>query len=181
MKYDEIIVMKNGEEAHLRNAVESDGAAVVQNFNLTHEETDFLLTYPEENSMDAKQEGGFLQKKADSANEIEIIALVDGKVAGTAGIDAIGTKYKLKHRAEFGISVAREYWGLGLGTALTNACIKCAKEAGYEQLELDAVADNKQAISLYEKAGFVEFGRNPKGFKSKFSGYQELVYIRLEL
>ena len=31
MKYDEIIVMKNGEEAHLRNAVESDGAAVVQN------------------------------------------------------------------------------------------------------------------------------------------------------
>ena len=181
MKYDEIIVMKNGEEAHLRNAVESDGAAVVQNFNLTHEETDFLLTYPEENSMDAKQEGGFLQKKADSANEIEIIALVDGKVAGTAGIDAIGTKYKLKHRAEFGISVAREYWGLGLGTALTNACIKCAKEAGYEQLELDAVADNKQAISLYEKAGFVEFGRNPKGFKSKFSGYQELVYMRLEL
>ena len=181
MKYDEIIVMKNGEEAHLRNAVESDGAAVVQNFNLTHEETDFLLTYPEENSMDAKQEGEFLQKKADSANEIEIIALVDGKVAGTAGIDAIGTKYKLKHRAEFGISVAREYWGLGLGTALTNACIKCAKEAGYEQLELDAVADNKQAISLYEKAGFVEFGRNPKGFKSKFSGYQELVYMRLEL
>lgn len=181
MKYDEIIVMKNGEEAHLRNAVESDGAAVVQNFNLTHEETDFLLTYPEENSMDAKQEGGFLQKKADSANEIEIIALVDGKVAGTAGIDAIGTKYKLKHRAEFGISVAREYWGLGLGTALTNACIKCAKEAGYEQLELDAVADNKKAISLYEKAGFVEFGRNPKGFKSKFNGYQELVYMRLEL
>ena len=181
MKYDEIVVMKNGEEAHLRNAVESDGAAVVQNFNLTHEETDFLLTYPEENSMDAKQEGEFLQKKADSDNEIEIIALVDGKVAGTAGIDAIGTKYKLKHRAEFGISVAREYWGLGLGTALTNACIKCAKEAGYEQLELDAVADNKQAISLYEKAGFVEFGRNPKGFKSKFSGYQELVYMRLEL
>lgn len=181
MKYDEIVVMKNGEEAHLRNAVESDGAAVVENFNLTHEETDFLLTYPEENSMDAKQEGEFLQKKADSANEIEIIALVDGKVAGTAGINAIGTKYKVKHRAEFGISIAREYWGLGLGTALTNACIKCAKEAGYEQLELDAVADNKKAISLYEKAGFVEFGRNPKGFKSKFSGYQELVYMRLEL
>ena len=59
--------------------------------------------------------------------------------------------------------------------------IRIAKEAGYEQLELDAVADNKKAISLYEKAGFVEFGRNPKGFKSKFSGYQELVYMRLEL
>lgn len=32
-----------------------------------------------------------------------------------------------------------------------------------------------------EKAGFTEFGRNPRGFRSRLSGYQELVYMRLEL
>ena len=152
-----------------------------ENFNLTHSETDYLLTYPDENSLTTEEEAKFLERKSESANEIEIVAFVDGKVAGTAGIDAVGTKYKTKHRAEFGVSIAKEYWGLGLGRALTEACIKCAKEAGFTQLELDVVSDNENAVALYKKAGFAEFGRNPKGFKSRTGEYQELVLMRLEL
>lgn len=125
--------------------------------------------------------GAFLKAKTESSNEIEIIAVVDGKIAGTAGIDALGNKYKTKHRAEFGIGIAREFWGLGIGRALTEACIECAKEAGYTQLELDVVSDNASAISLYKKVGFVEYGRNPKGFNSRISGYQELIYMKLDL
>ena len=96
-------------------------------------------------------EAQFLEKKEASTNEIEIVAFVDGKVVGTDGIEAVGTKSKVKHRAEFGISVLKEYWGLGLGRALTEACIKCAKEAGYVQLELEVEAENERAISLYKK------------------------------
>lgn len=99
----------------------------------------------------------------------------------TAGVDAVGTRDKLRHRAEFGVSVLRAYWGLGLGRALTEACIQCAKEAGYEQLELTVVAENERAIALYRKAGFVEFGRNPRGFRSRTSGYQEIVHMLLAL
>ena len=181
MKYRKAIVLKNGAEALLRNGTAADGEAVFENFNTTHGETDYLLSYPDENSFDPEQEGRFLAGKEESENEIEILALVDGKLAGTAGIEAIGTKYKVKHRAEFGISLLEEYWGLGIGRALTEACIECAKNAGYEQLELDVVADNERAIAMYEKAGFVEYGRNPKGFKSRANGFQELVYMRLEL
>ena len=79
------------------------------------------------------------------------------------------------------ISVLRAYWGLGLGRALTEACIQWAKEAGYEQLELTVVAENERAIALYRKAGFVEFGRNPRGFRSRTSGYQEIVHMLLAL
>ena len=93
----------------------------------------------------------------------------------------MGTKDKLRHRAEFGISLLKEYWGLGLGRALTEACIQCAREAGYAQLELSVVADNERAIALYEKEGFVEYGRNPRGFLSRTSGFQELVYMLLAL
>ena len=106
---------------------------------------------------------------------------MDGKVAGTAGIEAVGKKYKVKHRAEFGISVLREYWGLGLGKALTQACIQCARDAGYVQLELNVVAGNDRAISMYRDMGFEEFGRNPRGFNSRESGFQELVYMLLKL
>ena len=107
--------------------------------------------------------------------------MADGRVVATAGIDAVGTRDKLRHRAEFGVSVLRAYWGLGLGRALTEACIQCAKEAGYEQLELTVVAENERAIALYRKAGFVEFGRNPRGFRSRTSGYQEIVHMLLAL
>ena len=112
---------------------------------------------------------------------MELIALVDGKLVGCAGIEAIGSKYKVRHRAEFGISVLKDYWGLGLGKTLTKACIQCAKDAGYDQLELNVVAENESALLLYRGFGFEEFGRNPRGFRSRISGYQELLSMRLEL
>lgn len=181
MKYEQEITLKNGKTALLRNGVRSDGAAVFEVFNLTHAETDYLLSYPDENSFTAEQEGAFLEGKTNSENEIEIVAVLDGKIVGTAGIDAVGTKYKVRHRAEFGIAVERAYWGLGLGRALTEACIACAREAGYAQLELNVVAENESALALYRKLGFAEFGRNPRGFRSRIGGEQTLVYMRLEL
>ena len=57
----------------------------------------------------------------------------------------------------------------------------CARTAGYVQLELEAVAENKSALALYRSVGFVEYGRNPKGFRSRLTGWQELVLMRLEL
>ena len=61
------------------------------------------------------------------------------------------------------------------------ACIECAEKAGYVQLELNVVAENTRAVSLYKKLGFVEYGRNPKGFHSRISGFQEVIYMLLEL
>ena len=181
MRYEQKITLKNGKEAVLRNGSGADGAEVYEVFNTTHAETDYLLTYPDENSFTPEQEAEFLEDKAKSPNEIEIVAFVDGNVAGTAGIEQVGSKDKLSHRAEFGIGILKEYWGLGLGEALTGACIQCAKDAGYAQLELNVVSENAAAISLYKKLGFVEFGRNPRGFNSRISGYQELIYMLLEL
>ena len=160
MKYNQKIILKNGKEALLRNGDAADGRVVYEVFNAAHAETDYLLSYPDENNFDPDQEAQFLQEKTNSSDEIEIIAIIDGKVAGTAGIEAVGRKYKLRHRAELGISVLKEYWGLGLGKALTKACIQCAKEAGYTQVELNVVTENEAAISLYQSLGFEEFGRN---------------------
>lgn len=181
MKYYKTIHIKDGRTCCLRNATEADGMAALANFILTHEQTDYLLTYPDENTMTAEDESRFLKAKMESRGEIEILAEVDGAVVGLAGIDAVGDKYKIRHRADFGISIDWAYWNLGIGTALTKACIECAKKAGYEQIELNVVAENKAAIALYKKVGFTEFGRNPRGFKSRLTGYQEVVYMRMEL
>ena len=178
MQYRKELFLKDGTPCVLRGATETDAAEVLRGFSLTHAETDFLLTYPEENSFTEADEAKFLKAREESDNEIEICAFVDGKLTGTAGIEAIGGKEKIRHRAELGIAIEREYWGRGIGKALMLACIECAKKVGYLQLEL--VADNASAVRLYEAVGFREFGRNPRGFRAR-SGWQELVLMRLEL
>ena len=181
MKYNKTIRLKDGRNCILRNGTEQDGKTMLDIFVLTHEQTDYLLTGPEESSMTAEQEAQFLKDKTESRNGIELLAEVDGAVVGSAGIGSVGMKEKLKHRAEFGISVDKAYWGLGIGRALTDACIECARTAGYVQLELEVVAENKTALALYESVGFMEYGRNPKGFRSRLTGWQELVLMRLDL
>ena len=180
MEYNNIVTLKDGRACTLRNGTASDGQALLDVFNLTHEQTDYLLTYPGEHSYTAQQEADFLKEKTDSTDEIELLAELDGVIVGTAGIGCVGRREKTRHRAEFGISVDKAYWGLGIGRALTEACIECAKKAGYAQLELEVVAENRSAIGLYESVGFVEYGRNPKGFRSRLTGWQEVVLMRLE-
>jgi len=62
MRYLKTITLKDGRTCTLRNAEESDGKAVLANFILTHEQTDYLLSSPDESTMTAEQEGRFLQE-----------------------------------------------------------------------------------------------------------------------
>ena len=181
MEYRESITLKDGRSCILRNGVFDDGQALLDIFQLTHEQSDFLASYPDETSFTAEQEAQFLREKTLSMDGVELLAEVEGRVVAAAGFDAVGRKSKVKHRAEFGISVDEAYWGLGIGRALTNACIALAQKAGYRQLELQAVADNAKALNLYRSVGFVEYGRNPKGFRSRLTGWQALVLMRREL
>ena len=134
MTFEKIVTLKDGRTCLLRNGVASDGQVVLDVFNWTHD----------------SQEADFLQRKTDSANNVEIIAVVDDVVAGTAGIDALGMRDKIKHRAVFGIAITKEFWGLGIGKYLMEACIECAREAGYLHLELEVVAENERAVEIQE-------------------------------
>ena len=159
MKYYKTITLKDGRACILRNGTEQDGQAMLNIYIRTHAQTDYLL----------------------SSNEIELLAELEGSVVASAGIACVGPKEKTRHRAEFGISVDKDFWGLGIGRALTEACIECARAAGYLQMELEVVAENEKALSLYRSLGFVEYGRNPRGFRSRLTGWQELLLMRLEL
>ena len=95
MEYCKTIKLKDGRTCILRNCTAEDGKAVLDVFNLTHEQTDWMLTYPGEMTFTVEQEAKFLQDRTDSSDEIEILAEVDGKVVGTAGISCVGRREKL--------------------------------------------------------------------------------------
>ena len=181
MKYKHEYLLKDGRKCLIRNGVAADAEVLLDVFIRTHAETDFLASYPDENTHTVEEEWDFLLKKENSPDEIELLAFLDGKAVGSAGFYCVGRREKTRHRAEFGISVIKDCWGLGIGRALTETCVTLAKQAGYSQLELQVVADNTSAVSLYRSTGFSEYGRNPKGFRSRLAGWQELLLMRQEL
>ena len=180
MKYTENSILKNGRECLIRNAVEDDAQEVLDVFLLTHAQTDFLVSYSDESTLDTEFEKKFLTDAENSERDVYLCAVLDGHIVGTACVFKMGES-KYAHRASLGIAIDRKFWGLGIGRKLTEACIECAKTAGYDQLELEVVKENETAIALYKKMGFMEYGRNPRGLSSRYTGWQELIYMLLEL
>ena len=180
MKYTKTVTLKDNRSCHIRSDESSDAQADRDVFLLTHDQTDFLASYGDECFFDVDFERRFLSAREASDKEVYLCSLIDGRIVGTASIDAVG-RSKVGHRCELGVAVDKDFCGIGIGRALVAACIDCAKSAGYSQVELEVVSENTGAIALYKSMGFTEFGRNPRGFLSRLSGWQELISMRLEL
>lgn len=83
----------------------------------------------------------------------------------------------MRHRCTVGISLYREFWGMGIGTALMGEILAGAKAAGYEQAELEVVSANVAAIRLYQKLGFEITGTLPWAFKYKDGSYADFLLM----
>ena len=158
MRYAKTVLLAGGQELLVRNGVASDARALRETTQRTHAQTDYLLSYPDEQRADDEQEARLLAETERSNNEVELVAVVDGQIVGSAGVTVVGGRRKVAHRARFGISILKEYWGMGIGRVLMDACIDCARRACYAQLELEVVADNERALSLYRRTGSRSMG-----------------------
>ena len=84
MQYKEKVVLKNGQDCIIRNAVYEDGPAMSELFVVTHSESDYLRSYPEEHKFDSKSESEYLRKVAESDNEVMLLAVINDKIVATA-------------------------------------------------------------------------------------------------
>lgn len=181
MEYYKQTTTKDGRTLILRSAEKDDAEAYIEYYDIAHGETNFLTSYPDESQHEIRAVSEHLEAVKQNDTALELCAFANGKLIASAGFAMIKNRVKTRHRASYGISVIKEYWRMGIGTELTKTCIELAKKAGYLQLELEVVADNDTAVSLYQKIGFVEFGRNPKAFRTRQGQLQEVISMRLEL
>lgn len=177
MKYKKKFTLKNGQVGWVRNGEDQDAKEILQLFTSLYQETDHLIAYPDENSLTLKGEEAYLREKKDAPAEVSLIAEVDGKIVAIGGLNSLGSFCKIKHRSSLGIAVKKDYWGQGIGEAISLACIECGKKAGYGQVELEVLEKNLPGIGLYEKLGFKVFGRNPRGFRSREGDDLELILM----
>ncbi|MEA4893754.1 MAG: GNAT family N-acetyltransferase [Oscillospiraceae bacterium] len=172
MKYEEkSLTLRNGQGCVLRSPTGSDAEEMICCLRKTASETIFLARYEDEIKFTPDDEAKILSDIYDNPEGIMIAAFIGGRLVANAGFSSVAPYERTRHRAEFGISVLKEYWGLGLGSLLLAALIEAAAKAGYEQLELEVVAENERATALYEKFGFETYGIRPGTFK-----YRDGVY-----
>lgn len=177
MRYTEKeIPLKNGKTALFRSPGKADAEEMVQYLRTTAGETDFLLRYPEECTMTTEQEESFLQQVCDSPSEIMIVCLVDGKIAGNCQL-SLKTKLKNRHRGTVGIALLRDYWNLGIGTAMFQEMIAIARSHCLTQLELEFVEGNERARQLYEKMGFSVVSAIPNAIRLKDGTMRKEYYM----
>ena len=69
MKYSKTVALKDGRTCVIRNGTEQDAEGVLANFILTHSQTDFLTTYPDEITFTLDQERAYLKGKEESSGQ----------------------------------------------------------------------------------------------------------------
>ncbi len=139
----------------MRDALPADAAAWIANLNAVGAEGRYVMT---EVFARTREEIETQFKETDPTHQLWLVAEVDGRVIGGANASR-GRHSKNAHSAELGVSVLREYRGLGIGQALMEAIIAWGRELGLAKIRLGVFATNAPAIGLYEKLGFREEGR----------------------
>lgn len=168
---DKRVKLKNGKECIFKSPDVVDAENLIEYLKLTSSETDYMIRYPEEITMTIVDEEKFLKSIKESDNNIMISAFIDDKLVGNSSINTIEDKIKVSHRATFGIAIIKEAWNFGIGTALLTEILDCAKQAGFEQVELEVASTNYKAINLYERFGFKKYGTRDNAFKFKDGSY----------
>ena len=169
MVFDNIeYTLKDGRKLILRNAKESDAQEMLAFRIKSIGESDFLMQYPEEMAdYGIDKQLAFINRMIESPKDKMFTAIVDGKIAGTGQV-SFNTRIKTKHRASIGIALLKEFWGIGIGSAIFTEIIKSATEyGGITQLELEVVEGNNRAMALYKKFGFETVAEIPDAIRLK--------------
>ena len=166
MKFPEkTILLKDGRTCILKPTGPDLAAEMITYMKKTAGETPWLLRYPDEVNYTLEDEQEILKRLLDDPYSAMMAAVVDRKVAGNCSVSCIGLKRKIRHRCSVAITLYQAYWNLGIGTAMIGYLSELAKQMGYEQMDLEVVAENTRAQALYRKCGFTESGRRHAALK----------------
>ena len=169
--------LRDGRICVLRSPRAADAEALVEYVKTTAGETDFLTKYPDEVTITPEEERDYLEKIAAAPRQAMILAEVDGRIAGSCSFHPIGTRDRNRHRCTVGIALYREFWGLGIGSAMFDLIFQEAARCGFEQAELEVRSRNERAISLYRRKGFTETGRIPRAAKHRDGSCDDNLYM----
>ncbi len=155
--------LKNGCVLLIREAMPEDVRAVLDYVEAVSGESDFLTFGPGEFELTEAQEKDFLGRCHEADNQLYIVGLIGDQIVSTLNFSA-GRRPRVRHSGEFGLSVRKSCWGLGVGAFMLDALIDWAKATQVvKKINLHTRTDNQRAIALYLRKGFMIEGMVSRG------------------
>ena len=152
------IVLKDGSKMIIRRARKEDAPPIIRYLQQVGGESDFITFGRGEFEKTVEEEERFIESISSQKNALFILAEKDGRIIGNLSF-AGGPRKRVEHVGEFGVTVLKEFWGIGVGKALIQHLIDWSRETGIiRKINLRVRTDNFSAISAYEKLGFVQEG-----------------------
>lgn len=172
---------KNGRDILIRHPKKNDTPILLDYINSLSRERTFIRFQGEQLTL--KEEEKYIDdflKKVEKNQAVKLLAFIDNKLVGVSDIN-LQDKIEA-HVGIFGITVAKEYRGEGIGKLLMNLVIEEAKKhiIGLKIVTMGCFANNKVACSMYKNLGFNEYGRLPSGIKHR-GEFVDHVYFYKEV
>lgn len=120
-----------------------------------------------------------LLEKFKNKSSVHLLFFAGDKLIGSSDINLNDpSRGAIKHVGMFGISIAKDYRGKGLGKFLMEVILDEAVKnlPNLKIITLRCFSTNLSAMKMYKDFGFVEFGRLPEGLFRK-GEYTDEVYM----
>ena len=158
---------KSGEEAVIRMPKWEDLPALTEYINILSKEDTYITVFNREISF--KEETEFLSKvikNIELKKEFVLLCFIGESLVAVSTFKKDSDQGdRDSHVVVFGISVKREYRNSGIGFMLARKIMEEGLKLipNIKIIRLNVYGGNDQAIHLYEKLGFQEYGRLPGG------------------
>jgi RimJ/RimL family protein N-acetyltransferase len=158
-------VIRSGVEIIIRSALPEDAEPQVTFAREMFRTSPMVLRLPEEFTMTVDEERAFLRQHLDAPTSLFLLATHGGAIIGCASVDG-QPRRKIAHQAVIGMGIGETWRGRGVGDALMHTIVTWGEATpGLEILTLGVYAANENAVRLYRKHGFVEYGRLRRALK----------------
>ncbi|MCM1106264.1 MAG: GNAT family N-acetyltransferase [Blautia sp.] len=161
MKY----TLKNADTVNIRQPRPDDAAEIIEVFKLADTETRFLGRNPGEFNFSIESERKLIEDILTDNNRVWYLPEYRGKIVGQCAANIVRNNERFLHRASLGFVLLKEYWNLGIGSAMMEECLAWCREHKIELVHIEVVTQNGKAIGLYKKYGFEIIGTTPHALK----------------
>lgn len=163
-RYKKEIQLEDGRMLIIKEAETSEAKEIIRYISIVGGESDFLNFGAGEFKITEEEEIEFINNSITSDNQTILIAWVQNEIVGCIVFRA-NKWQKVKHTGEFGVTVSKKNWGLGIGTLIIEALLNWAQETNIiRKINLRVRSDNERAIAVYQKLGFTEEGKITREF-----------------
>jgi len=167
--------LRDGRLLVIRKPDAEDAGEIIRYMNTVGGESDNLLFGKDEFHLSIEQEIEYIAGMNRNPDAYMIMAVINEAIVSVAQICG-SNRPRNAHNSGIAISVKKEYWGAGIGTAVMGELIAYVKARGsIKTVSLGVRDGNTSAIKMYEKFGFEKVGVHKNYFDVNGVYYDEIL------